>query len=418
VFGLAPALRSSRIPPAEAMKVGGRTQTAASRLSLQRSMVVTQIAISLVLLVAALLFVRSFRNLVTFDAGMRQEGVTVAFFAFHQLKLPTAAVTDVRRQILADVQSVPGIVSAATTTNVPLLGASWTHGVHVGAVNDSAKFSWVSPGYFKTMKIPLLEGRDVTLDDRSTTTRVAVVNQAFVRHFIRQGTAIGQKLRTDQEPNYPSTEYEIVGVVADTRYNELRSPVHPMVFAPDSQHPSQGPWAAMMVHSSLDHATTAASIRRRVSADFPDTIMEFSDFHARIRAGLVRERLLAMLAGFFGVLAALLAMIGLYGVMSFAVSQRRQEIGIRLALGARRGQVIAMVMRHASALLLIGIVAGGAASVVIGRSAATLLFGLTPHDLPTLSAACLMLVAVAVLASYLPARSASRLDPLAALRHD
>jgi predicted permease len=418
IFGIAPALRATRIQPAEVMKAGGRGLTAGSRLSFQRFMVVTQIAVSLVLLVAALLFVRSFRNLITFDAGMRQEGITVAFFAFHQLNLPKAAINDAQRRILADVQSIPGVVSAATTTNVPLVGGSWTHGVHVGAVNDSAKFAWVSPGYFETMKIPMVEGRDVTLDDRSTTTRVAVVNQAFVRHFIRQGTAIGQRLRTDPEPNYPSAEYEVVGVVADTRYDELRSPVHPMVFVPDSQHPSPGPWSAMMVHSSLDHATMAASIKRRISTDFPDTIMEFSDFHARIRAGLVRERLLAMLAGFFGVLAALLAMIGLYGMISFAVGQRRHEIGIRLALGARRRQVIAMVMRDASWLLAVGIVVGAIFSLVSGRSAATLLFGLTPQDVPTLSLACLLLIAVTGIASYLPARTASRLDPLTALRHE
>ena len=192
------------------------------RFSTQRLMVVTQIAVSLVLLVAALLFVRSFRNLITFDPGFRQEGITVGFFSFHRSGLAPEGINDFQRAFLAEIKAVPGIVNAGTTTNIPLIGGSWTHGVQVGANQGDSKFTWVSPGYFETMNLPILQGRDFTLHDTRTSLRVAVVNQTFVRQFAGGANPIGLTLRTAPEPNYPSTVYEIVGVVPDTKYNDLR----------------------------------------------------------------------------------------------------------------------------------------------------------------------------------------------------
>ena len=188
-FGLAPALRSMRIQPATVMQVGGRAMTSGERFSIQRMMVITQIAVSVVLLVAALLFVRSFRNLMTFDAGMRQQGVTVAFIGFHQLKVERDALNDVQRQILAEIRGIPGVVSAGSTSNVPLMGSSWEHGIQVDTIEHSSKFTWVSPGYFETMNIPILQGRDFTLADTTGSPRVAVVNQTFVRRFVPDGQA-------------------------------------------------------------------------------------------------------------------------------------------------------------------------------------------------------------------------------------
>jgi hypothetical protein len=294
----------------------------------------------------------------------------------------------------------------------------WTHGVRVGAIENSSRFTWVSPGYFRTMDVAVLEGRDIALTDTRTSPRVAVVNQTFVRTFIPGGRAIGQILRTAPEPNYPATEYEIVGVIRDTRYNTLRNAPTAQVFAPDSQHPSPGPWASMMVHSAIDHAATTAAVKRRIAQTYPGTVVQFLDFQARIRAGLVRERLLALLAGAFGVLAALLATIGLYGMISFNTAQRRHEIGLRVALGARRLRVVTMVMGEAARLLVAGLAIGLIVSRVAGQGASALLFGLEPNDRMTLVAACALLTAIAAFASYVPARSASRLDPLAALRHE
>ena len=158
---------------------------------------------SLVMLVAALVFVASFRNLMTFDPGMRQEGITAAFFRFEQSQLVPERYKDFQREVLAEVQSVPGVLSAGSTTHVPLIGGSWSHGITVGATKASAQFTWASPGYFETMGIRILQGRDFTLQDTSASPRVAVVNEAFVRRFIGSKTPLGEVLRTGAEPNYP-----------------------------------------------------------------------------------------------------------------------------------------------------------------------------------------------------------------------
>jgi predicted permease len=418
VFGIAPALRATRIPPSEAIKSGGRSMTRSrGHLSAQRIMVVTQVAVSLVLLVAALLFVRSFRNLMTFDPGMRQDGISIAFLGYPEVKLPQERLNDFQRQLVDEVRAFPGIVNAATTTNVPLLGASWEHGLEIGTIANSAKFTWVGPEYFNTMGIPILEGRGFSTRDTNASPRVAVVNQAFVRRF-GSVPVIGRTLRTSPEPNFPSTVYEIVGVIKDTQYSDLRTATPPMVFAPDSQYPAPGPWSVLMVHSSIEPAAAMEGLRQHFGKTHPEIVLETTTFQARIRDRMVRDRLLATLAGFFGILAAILAMVGLYGMISFAVAQRRQEIGIRVALGADRRTVVAMLMREAGRLVAVGLVVGVVLSLAAGRSASTLLFKLEPHDPITLVAAALLLAGVAAAASYLPARSASRLDPLTALRHD
>ena len=386
--------------------------------SLQRLMVVTQIAVSLVLLAGALLFVRSFRKLITFDPGMRESGITVAILLFQQSHVPPAHYEEFKRQLLDEVRSVPGILGAATTTNIPLLGGSWEHNVHIGSAEGTSKFTWVSPAYFQTMGIPLIMGRDFDQNDTSTSQRVAVVNHTFVRRFLGGVNPIGKTLRTEPEPDYPSTVYEIVGVIPDTKYNNLRGATPPMTFAPAAQFPAQGPWTFMMIHSNAAPAVVMSTVKRTIAEKHPEIVTASGDFQTWIRDGLVRERLMAMLSGFFGLLAALLAMVGLYGVVSYMVAHRRHEIGIRMALGAQRGQVIGMVMREAVRLLIMGILVGTALALVAGRAAGSLLFSLKPYDPVTLATAAASLVAIATLASYLPARRATRVDPMVALRHE
>jgi predicted permease len=418
-FGVLPALRAANAQPAAAMKAGGRGLTAGrERFSLQRLMVVTQISVSLVLLVAALLFVRSFRNLMTFDPGMRESGITTGFLGFWQSNLPPQRWVEFKRELLDEVRATPGVLNAATTTNSPLLGSSWEHGVRVGSVEANSKFTWVSPGYFDTMGIPIVRGRTFNQNDTATSTPIAVVNQTFVRKFLGGTDPIGQTFRSEQEGDYPSTLYEIVGVIPDTQYNDLRSQTPPMTFEPAAQLPAPGPWTGLMVHSNAPPAAIGATIKRRLASRHPDVIVELSDFQRDIRDELMPERLMAMLSGFFGLLAAVLAMVGLYGVISFLVARRRNEIGIRLALGAERGQVVAMVMREAGRLLLIGVLTGAALSLVAGRGAGSLLFGLKPYDPLTLITAALLLALIAVAASFLPARRASKLDPMVALRDE
>jgi predicted permease len=416
-FGAAPALRATRTEPIAAMNVGGRGLTAGrGRFAMQRMLIVAQIAVSLVLLVGALLFVRSFRNLMTFDPGMRQAGIAIAVMRFEQSHVARDRYEEFQRQLLDEVRSVPGVLGATTTTTVPLLGGVWVMGVQIGPAEGSSAFTWVSPGYLGTMGIPLLKGRDFNQNDTGTSARVAIVNQTFVRRLLGGADPIGQTLRTHPEPNYPSTVYEIVGVIPDTKYNDLRGETPAMTFAPASQYPAQGPWAIMMIHSKAAPAITLASVRRPIAKKHSEIHLEYHVFQALIRDGLMRERLMAMLSGFFGLLAALLATVGLYGVISYVVARRRNEIGIRVALGAQRGQVVGMVMREAARLLVIGLVIGTALSLILGRTAGSLLFGLKAHDPLTLAAAGTLLTVIAALASFLPARRASTLDPMVALR--
>ena len=416
IFGAAPAARATSAQPIAAMKSGGRGTTGGrERFSIQRGLVVAQISVSLVLLVGALLFVRSFHALITVDTGMREQGITRATLQFSDQKWTADSIEAFRRELLNEIRSVPGVLDAATTTHVPLVGGSWTHGVRVGAVEDSSKFTWVSPGYFGTMGIPVIAGRAFNGDDTATSPRVAVVNQTFIRHFLGGTNPIGHTLTTAPEPDYPSTTYEIVGVIPDTKYNDIREETPPMTFAPASQFPVQGSWAHLMIYSStpVDEA-----VRKKLAETHPQMAVYLSDLQVEIAKGLRRERMLAMLSGFFGVLAMVLATIGLYGVVSYMIARRRNEIGIRMALGASRGGVLLVVMREAAVLLLAGLVAGAILSVLAGRGAGSLLFGLKPSDPLTLAACILLLSVIAAVASFVPARRAAKVDPMVALRYE
>jgi predicted permease len=401
------------------MKSAARGMTSGHERSyLRRGLVVMQIAVSLTLLVGALLFVRSFRNLVTFDPGMRESGITVAFLAFPRAHIAPDKYKDFQRQLLNDVQAIPGVLNAAGTTNLPLLGGSWEHGIRIGSVQGLSKFTWVSPDYFNTMGIRLIAGRNINQSDTSGSQRVAVVNQTFVRRYLSDTNPLGQMLRTDPEPGYPSTLYRIIGVIPDTKYNSLRSETPPMTFAPDSQFPDPWPFMPLVIHSNVSVTEVLSAVKRTITRKHPGVVVTGGDFQAWIRDGMVGERLMAMLAGLFGLIAALLAMVGLYGVIAYLVASRRPEIGIRVALGATRGQIIGMIMKEAWGLLLTGIVAGMILSLIAGRSASALLFDLKPYDPLTLVVATLGLTAISLIASFLPARRASTIDPTIALRYE
>jgi predicted permease len=421
LFGVVPALRGTRSQPVEAMKAGGRGLSQAPvRTSIHRAIVVTQIAVSLVLLVAALLFVRSLYNLSTLDPGFRQRGITIAFVGYPGVKGSTERLEALQRQLLESIRAIPGVIDAATTTNVPLFGGSWTLGVTIGAAENSSKFTWVSRGYFRTMGIPVLEGRDFDEHDTSASRRVAIVNRMFARVFLGGASPLGRILRTVAEPNFPATEYEIVGVIPDTKYNELRGETYPMTFAPAGQYPALGSGAAVMIYSETAPTVTMDAVKRTISKTLPDAFINQVVFETRIREGMVRERVVALLAGFFGLLATVLAMIGLYGLIAYLVARRRNEIGVRLALGARPGQVVSMVARDAGRLLAIGLTIGVILALIAGRSASStsLLFGLSPYDPLTLVGACVLLGGIAGAGCLVPARRASKLDALIALRHE
>ena len=316
------------------------------------------------------------------------------------------------------MRTIPLELNAATTSHVPLIGGSWGHQITIGKMDGGANFTWASPEYFDTMGIPLLNGRGFNKGDTASSQRVAVVNQTFVRRFLNGADPIGQTLRTHPEPEYPSTVYQIVGVMADSKYQNLREETPAFVIAPSTQCPAIRPGTAMMIRSSLPPQVAVDSVKRSIGEKHPEIVVFAGTFQNWIREGLLRERLMAILSGFFGFLAALLGMLGLYGVISYLVMQRRNEIGIRIALGAGRGEVVRMVMREAGLLLAIGVLIGTGLSLVGGRAAESLLFGLKSSDPVTLGAAIGLLVAIGALASFIPARRASRLDPMSALRSD
>jgi ABC-type lipoprotein release transport system permease subunit len=247
---------------------------------------------------------------------------------------------------------------------------------------------------------------------------VAIVNQAFVRTFFPgQPLPIGRTLMQYAEPDYPETVYEIVGVVPDAQYNDLRTPAEPAALVPMAQFPAPVGGTSLLVRAA-DADAALATIRRHLAQTYPEMHVQTFALQRLVRDGLVRERLMALLSGFFGALAALLASIGLYGVIAYVMQRRRSEVGIRLALGALPGQVVRMVLREAAALVAAGVVAGGGLAVLAGRGTESLLFGLSPTDGVTFAIAAALLASIALLASALPALRASRVDPMLALRQD
>jgi predicted permease len=417
---LVPAFRSSRAQPGLVLKTGSRGTTAGrERFSFQRLLVASQIAVSVVLLVGALLFARSFWNLVTLDPGFREKGILVIYVDLKRLALPEERHVPFIRDLLAAVKTVPQVESSATSTHIPLnSNSTWNLGVRVNGAEGGSKFAWVSPEYFETMQIPLLSGRGFNDRDTQTSPHVAVVNEAFTRRYLAGMSATGKTLRTNAESGYPETEYEIVGVVKDTKYTDLREPTPPMVFAPADQFPDARPWAVLLIRSSSPPRVAIAAVKEKISQISPAIKTEFHIFQTDIENGLGRERLMALLSGFFGALAALLAMIGLYGVMSYIVAMRKNEIGIRIALGASRGSVIGIIVRQTLVLLGVGLGAGLVLSFAAARGANSLLYGLQATDPLTLFSAAGFLAVVALAASYIPAYRASRVDPMNALRYE
>jgi predicted permease len=427
-FGLAPAVKSSLVEPGMVVKSGGRgTTVGRERLLLRRVLVAGQVSVSLILLIVALLFVRSFRNLITLDTGFRRSGIVLGLFADLSGPPPPgdrrAAVLAAQVTLLDGIRSVPRVEAAAVSTQFPLNGGSWTQGVRVpggidadGEQRGSSKFTYISGDYFRTFEIPLVAGRDVNDFDTSGGRKVVVVSEAFVRRFFGTANALGRVVRTVAEPNYPEALYEVVGVVGDTKYANLRDEIPPIAYVPIAQHPNLTSLKGIVFRSSAPLTEVIPEVRRKVAAINPNLVMQFGMLETQIRDGLVRERLMAWLAGFFGVLAAALATIGLYGVIAYMVVSRRNEIGIRLALGASAGGIVVLILRETALLLTIGLAAGVLFSTIATRSAATLLFGLSPHDVPTFAAAALLLAATAGFAGFMPARRASKVDPMVALR--
>ena len=423
LFGLTPALRASRVEPTEAMKASGRGLTAGrERFTLRRALVVAQVALSLVLVVGALLFSRSLGKLLAADAGFRQEGVLIAQVDSTRLNLPSEGRPAFKRELLERVKAVPGVRSAAATNVVLLSGNAWGNDVWMDGADSSARkpvnLARVSPGFFETLDITLLAGRDFDDRDNSSSPKVAVVNEEFARQVAGGANPVGRSFWVETTPTSPETRYEIVGLVKGTKYSEVREALQPVVYFPMSQAARFGQFDQILVSSDAPLAQVTDGVRRAVGGLSPQSTIQFQVLREQVLNSLVRDRLMATLSGLFGLLALVLACVGLYGLVSYGVASRTHEIGIRLALGAQPRRVRLMILRESLLLVVAGVAVGLPAALAASRLASAFLFGLSPADPVSISLAVLSLLTAALAAGYLPARRATKIDPLVALRYE
>ena len=420
LFGLAPAIRGTRMEPGAVMKASGRGMTAGrERFSLRRALVVAQVALSLVLVASAFLFSRSLGKLTTVDTGFRGEGVLTALVMFQRLNLPPDRNPVFKDELIERIRAIPGVESAAIAHEIPLRdwgGAkAWVDGADAQQAQNLS-LSRVGPDYFKTLRIALLAGRDFDARDRAGAPLVAIVNEAFARMFLNGASPIGHRFWIPATPGDPETRYEIIGMVRDTKYEDLREEFRPVAYYASAQNTGSGSGVQLMIRSRVPEVETVAAVKRVLDEINPAISVKFQGFKPMIEATILRERLMATLSGFFGLLALLLGCIGLYGILSYSVASRTNEIGIRMALGAQPRNVRWPILREALALVIAGVAIGLPIIFAVTRLASTLLFGLTPTDPVSLSLAALLMLAVAMAAGYLPSRRATRVDPMVALR--
>jgi predicted permease len=378
--------------------------------------VVVQVALSVVLVSGALLFGRSLFNLLTGDVGFQSRNVLVTSVDTRALGFDRGRQKVLFGELLDRLRATTGVQQAAQAIVIPMSG--WQS--NVGTTLDNGRkiqtrFSPVSSRYFAALGTPLLAGRDFGPEDSQDAPPVAIANRAFARKFLGGANPVGI---TFHYPFDAKKSCRVVGLVADTKYVHLQEESSPILFFPTSQVDFDVNYARYVVRSALPLAQLTAAVRGTVAAVSPAIGIEFLPLDAELKGSVVRERLLAALGGGFGLLAALLAAVGLYGMLSYSVETRRNEIGIRMALGADRRSVVRLVTREAGWLLVLGVAAGIGITVVAGGAAATLLYGLKPGDPGALLAAVLTLAGIGLAAAYLPARRAASLDPLAALRRE
>jgi putative ABC transport system permease protein len=421
-FGLAPAIRATRAEPATLLQSGSRGSTGGrERFSLRRILVVSQVALSVVLLMGALLFVRSLRNLTTLNVGFLQTGILVTTVDFDRLHLPEERYTEYKRDLVKRVQAMPGVDSAADAMLVPFGGSTWNDEVlNEGSDADagSAWMNYLGPGYFHTIGTQLLAGRDFDDRDTATSVKVAIVNQAFVQKILKGADPLGKRFRIHEPPGKPRPLYEVVGLTKDNKFQDMHEEFLPFMYFPATQQEKPSPDDQILIRSSLPLASLMASMKQTIGDVNPSIDLDFKIFKTRIHDSLLQDQLMATLSGFFGFLAALLAAIGLYGVISYMVVQRTKEIGIRMAIGAERVDVLRLILREAGMLTVAGLLIGAALALASAQAAKSLLYGLKPRDPITLLAAVVVLSAVAAFASFWPAYRASKLDPLIALRYE
>ena len=425
LFGLAPAWLATRVQPNAAMKNGGRGTTEGhSRFSLGKALVIVQIALSLALVACAGLMLGTFRKLAKMDPGFRPEQVLITDVDLRNARYPETQRRAIFSQVLERLRLLPGVRSVSSSDLTPISGMVWNGEIAVEGFKakdrgDSiAYFNQVSDRFFETMGTPLVAGRDFTESDGPAAPKVAIVNETLARKFFGQASPLGRLLRMDMGPA-PEPPVEVVGVVRDAKYGTLREETLPTAYLTNGQ--STEP--ARMSHNFELRAAGVTNdliprIRAAIAEVNPNLVIQFKTLSVQVEESLTRERLLAVLSSLFGGLALLLAMIGLYGVMSYNVTRRQNEVGIRMALGAGQGRVRTMVLRDVAILVLLGLTIGACLALAGGRLVESFLYGMKATDPVALAGAVTLMASVAALAGYLPARRASRVDPMVALREE
>jgi predicted permease len=432
LFSLAPALRATRVDATKPM-VAARTSVERAGVRLGQALVVAQVTLTVVLLFGAGLFLRTLHELNTLPPGFNREGVLtmVVDMTVPGISVP-AETAEARKAVHARVAalwtpfldrvgSLPGVTSVGAATMSPLTGRDWgghiaiSGGPRLTGSDRGIHFNHVTPGYFDTMGIRPVKGRLFAPADRAASLRVAILNETAARAYFGAGNPIGRKV------NFPGQwvedEYEIVGIVNDSRYRDLRSPDERMAYLPVEQsiHPVTGAVVAVRAQSEL--MTLVPAIRAAAVETLPGGfVTAVGTLDQRVQASLGSERMLSLLSTFFAALALTLACIGLYGVVAYRVVRRTREIGIRIAVGAGQGSVVWMMVRETLIVIAIGGLLGTIASIAVSGFVASQLFGVAPRDPATILVSLLVLMAITLTAGYLPARRASRIDPVAALR--
>ncbi len=434
VFGLAPALRSTRLDLTPALKASdarelgtapGTSRHQVRRQGIGRTLIVAQVSLSLLLLVGAGLFVRTLRNLENENTGFDERNLLLFGIDPTQGGYKGQRLAEFYQELMRRVAAQPGVRSVSMS-GATLIGGgmnsleTFIQNPPKIADKDGGVGSYVNevgPNFFETMGIPLVLGRTIHEADLAGAPEVAVVNEEFARKFLDGGNPIGRRFGFDSQKK-SAPEFEIVGVVGDARYDDLRHDIPATVYPAALQDTTLGA-LHFEVRTAGDPSVLAPAIRRVAQGlDSNLALYDVRSQKEQVDETLFQERLFARLTGFFGSLALLLGCIGVYGVMAFAVTRRTREIGIRMALGANRSEIVGMVLRETLALVAIGVALGVMAALEASRLVATFLFGLKPNDPLTIAVAALLMVAAAAFAGYVPARRASHVDPMVALRYE
>lgn len=421
LFGLMPALRAAKTAPADAMRGGRGTLSGSERHGLRRGLVVSQIALSFVLLVGALLFGQSLRNLLRTDTGFDSDGVLVARIDAKTSNVDSERRHDVFKQLEERISSVPGVASAAAVRYPPFSGSSWNEGVYSddgGSRVGTVWFNRIGRGYLETMKTPLLAGRDIEDYDGPATANVAIVNEKFARQVFGDSDPIGRTFRYEANVGQVDPVFEIVGLVKDTKYNGLREETRPIAFLAVAQEEGAPSELSFVIRARGSFSGIMEDVQQQMAQLDPGLLVDFRVLDSNIEQSVLRERLMANLSGGFGLLAALLSTLGLYGVMSYMVARRRNEIGVRLALGAGTRNILGLIFREAGLLVLIGLALGLASSFGLSRYAESLLFGLETNDTMSRVLGIALLALTGLSAALLPALRASRLHPADVLQDE